>query len=204
MSAPTIDGEKARLMLARREARAIDLRPQEEVAEGHAPGAIFAAVDDLETAVERALGDEKMPLIVFSEDGERAAEVVETLRERGHEAAAVKGGWESWLSDGHPVQPGVDEEYEGPDLVQPGVTSPAGPDEEDEEEAEEGPSEDATEQAPGRRSEDRPAEDLRSSAVEDVEESRPEQLEGREPERDEPDEGRAEGDEQPDEGRAER
>jgi rhodanese-related sulfurtransferase len=133
-----VEPEQARELMAQGDARVIDIRPTEEAAEGHAPGVIVADPDDLETAIERAEhSGEGVKLLVMSADGDGADEVAEKLRSEGHEAAVIAGGWKAWEGDDQPIQPGQDEEYEGPELKQPGAPAPTEPDDGDETEDEE-------------------------------------------------------------------
>jgi rhodanese-related sulfurtransferase len=115
-----VDAERARVLLAGGEVRAIDIRDAEAAGGGHPPGASVVADGDLGEAAESALRDSDLPLLVFGDDDGRAREAAEQLREQGHEAAAVSGGIEAWVSAGGQLQPGEDEEYEGPTLKQPG------------------------------------------------------------------------------------
>lgn len=134
-SEETIEPERARVMLAQREARAIDLRESEEFRASHAPSAVPAGLDEgLGEAVERAQEGGDLPLLVFSADGEDAVEAAARLRDEGHDAKAVAGGWEAWEQADLPTQPRSDEEYEGPNLAQPGVSGSSGKEEEDEDE----------------------------------------------------------------------
>lgn len=139
-----IEPEQARELMAQGEARVIDIRPADDAAEGHAPGVIVADPDDLGTAIERAEhSGEDVKLLVMSEDGEGAEDVAEKLREEGHDAAVIAGGWKAWESDDQPIQPGQDEEYKGPELKQPGAPPPTEPEDEAEAEDEADEPEDA-------------------------------------------------------------
>lgn len=121
MSERTIEPERARDLLAGAEARAIDLRPIEELGQTHAPSAMFVADEEPATVAERVLRGDDVKLIVFCEDGSESSEVASKLSDDGIDAVAVAGGWRAWTSADMPVQPGVDEEYEGPELKQPGT-----------------------------------------------------------------------------------
>ena len=108
----TVNAERARLLVAREGAQALDVRPQDEFAESHVPGAANAGPDDLDSALE-GLSKEK-PVIVVCADGKQSAEVAERLRDDGWNAAALEGGMSSWESDSLPTQPAEDQEFEGP------------------------------------------------------------------------------------------
>ncbi len=116
----TVDVGRAHELLGRSEARAIDLRGEDEVAEGHAPGAVMVVDGDLKDAAETVLRGDDLPVLVFCESGERSEDAAAELREAGIEAAAIEGGWSKWIGAGMPTQPGSDEEYDGPELKQPG------------------------------------------------------------------------------------
>jgi tRNA 2-thiocytidine biosynthesis protein TtcA len=115
-----VDPDDARELLGSGSARAIDLRDPDVAAKGHAPGAIIVGEDDPREAVERARHGEEVPVLVFCDDGSRSAEVASELRDAGLEAAAVEGGFRAWSETGLPELPRSDEEYEGPELKQPG------------------------------------------------------------------------------------
>jgi rhodanese-related sulfurtransferase len=52
--APSTDAEEARRQIASVEAKALDLRPQEEWQESHLPGALHIPADELESRLSRA------------------------------------------------------------------------------------------------------------------------------------------------------
>lgn len=115
----SIEPGEARLLLAKHEAVALDLRGDVVAETGRPPSATVVVDGDLDDAIERARTegeDGELPILVFDDDAGRAKEVAEQLRERGIEAAYVKGGWDAWTSEGQPVQPKPDVEFEGPDL----------------------------------------------------------------------------------------
>jgi rhodanese-related sulfurtransferase len=115
-----IDAEEARALIASGKARSIDIRGPEAAGDGHVPGATIVVDDDVEAAAESALEGTEKPLLVFGDDDGRAREAAEKLRDGGTPASAVKGGLDAWESAGGQLQPGTDEEYEGPTLKQPG------------------------------------------------------------------------------------
>ena len=121
MSEQTIEPAEARDMLAKGEARAIDLRPIEGLGQTHAPSALFVADEQPAEVAERVLRGDDVKLIVFCEDGSESADVAAKLSEGEVDAIAVAGGWRAWVGANMPVQPGEDEEYEGPELKQPGT-----------------------------------------------------------------------------------
>lgn len=139
----TISPDEARELMGSAEARVLDLRSMDDIAEGHAPGAIETDTDDLETAVGRATRDGvEIRLLVMGDDDERSAEVASKLEEMGHSAAVIEGGFAAWAGAGNQVQPGSPE-YEGPTLKQPGAPAPSGSEDEEDEDGDEGQEDDA-------------------------------------------------------------
>lgn len=133
MSERTIKPKDARELVGTGKARAIDVRNLEH-GEQHAPGAAVVGDGDLEETAERLLrGDEDITLLVFGADGDEGERAAEKLREAGYEARAIDGGWEAWRDADLPVQPDEDEEYEGPELKQPGTGASMGPADDEEE-----------------------------------------------------------------------
>jgi rhodanese-related sulfurtransferase len=108
----SVDPKRARELIARDRVQAVDLRDEDDFASEHIAGAMRAEPDDLDQAGESL--DEDRPVIVVCADGKRSAEAASDLRDRGFEAAAVKGGMKAWTGDGLPTQPREDEEFEGP------------------------------------------------------------------------------------------
>lgn len=117
-----VDAEDARVLIGAGKARSIDLRDVEVVDTGHVPGTEVVGEDrsPKETAEFILRGDTDVAIIVVCEDGKRSKEVAAELREDGFAAGALKGGWSKWVSAGNTVQPHDDQEYEGPELTQPG------------------------------------------------------------------------------------
>ena len=102
--------EKARELIATGPARVLDLREEDEYAEGHVPAAERAG--DLDASLEGVPEDD--PLILICADGKRSGQAARELREKGRQAAHVDGGIEAWIGAGLPIQPRPDEEFEGP------------------------------------------------------------------------------------------
>ena len=117
----TIDPEEARRLLGTGQARSIDMRDESVLAGGHAPATVVVGERSLKEAAEQVLAVEQVPILVFGTDGGESERGAEELREAGIEAVAIEGGWSGWQSAGLPVQPRDDQEYEGPDLAQPGT-----------------------------------------------------------------------------------
>jgi rhodanese-related sulfurtransferase len=113
----SIDPKRARELIAREGAQAVDLQDDEDYRAGHIAGATRADPDDLGRAVEPL--EEDRPVIVVCADGERSAEVAADLRECGMQAAVLEGGMKAWAGDGLPIQPREAEEFEGPKRTSP-------------------------------------------------------------------------------------
>ena len=112
--------EDARVLIGRDEADVIDIREDEETfAKGHLTGAVHVPGGDLESLPDDLSQDST--LLVVCESGERSAEVAAKFRDEGRSATSIEGGMDSWVSSGLPVQPRVEEEFEGPELKQPGT-----------------------------------------------------------------------------------
>ena len=108
----TLDPERARELIASEGVQTLDLRDQDDFGDAHIAGAVRADDDDIDAALESL--DEQRPVVVVCADGERSSEVAADLRERGYQAAVVKGGMKAWTGDSLPTQPREDEEFEGP------------------------------------------------------------------------------------------
>lgn len=109
----TLAPERARELIAREQAQPLDLREDdEEFAEAHIAGAVRLEDGELDQTVESL--DKERPVIVICDDGERSSEVAADLRERGYQAANVKGGMKGWTGDSLPTIPRETEEFHGP------------------------------------------------------------------------------------------
>jgi rhodanese-related sulfurtransferase/predicted transcriptional regulator len=82
----------------------IDVRPPEEFAAGHLPGAINVPIDELESRLVKFSKRKELiaycrgPYCVMSFDA------VRTLRDRGLKARRLEGGFPEWRSAGLPVE----------------------------------------------------------------------------------------------------
>jgi rhodanese-related sulfurtransferase len=102
----SLSPERARVLIAAGEARAFDIRGDEEWREGRVPACVHLDPD----APEEGLSDlkEGQQAIVVCEDGRHSAEVAEKLRERGLEAASIEGGMQAWRESDLWMQPSRD------------------------------------------------------------------------------------------------
>jgi rhodanese-related sulfurtransferase len=108
----SVEPKRAREMVASERAQTVDLQDDDDYRAGHIAGSMRADPDDLDGAAEPL--DEDRPVIVVCADGERSGEVAADLRERGLQAAVLKGGMKAWAGAGLPTQPREAEEFEGP------------------------------------------------------------------------------------------
>jgi tRNA 2-thiocytidine biosynthesis protein TtcA len=113
----TIEPKRARELIASEGGQVLDLREDDEWADARIAGAVRGHGDDLEEAIESL--DEDRPLLVLCSDGKRSEEIACDLRERGFQAAAVKGGMKGWMGDGMPTMPRETEEFRGPRSTSP-------------------------------------------------------------------------------------
>jgi rhodanese-related sulfurtransferase len=104
--------DQARQLIASERGQVLDLRGDEEFAEDRIAGAVRAENEDIDAALESL--DEDRPVLVVCEDGKQSAEVAEDLRERGYQAATIKGGMKGWTGDKMPTLPRESEEFHGP------------------------------------------------------------------------------------------
>jgi rhodanese-related sulfurtransferase len=107
-----LDAKQARELIATEGVQVLDLRDEDDFADAHIAGATRADGDEIDEALESL--DQDRPVVVVCADGKRSSEVAEDLRERGQDAAVVKGGMKAWTGDGLPVQPREAEEFHGP------------------------------------------------------------------------------------------
>jgi rhodanese-related sulfurtransferase len=108
----SLDPKRARELIARERAQTLDLRDEDDFADAHIAGATRADGEEIEAALEAL--DQNRPVMFVCADGKRSSEVAADLRERGYQAAVVKGGMKAWTGDSLPTQPREDEEFEGP------------------------------------------------------------------------------------------
>lgn len=129
-----LSAEEARQKIGGGEARALDMRDQDEMAEGSIPGAMWVDEELLEEKVAYIQrGNEDMPVVLFCANGSKSSDAAEKLREDGYEVVSLKGGYKAWKRAGLPENPRPDSEYDGPKLQQPGTGGGMGGDESSEE-----------------------------------------------------------------------
>jgi len=108
----TLDPDRARKLIASEGVQALDLRDEDDFGDAHIAGAVRVEGDEIDAALESL--DKDRPVVVVCADGQRSSDVAANLRERGYQAAVVKGGMKAWTGDSLPVQPREAEEFHGP------------------------------------------------------------------------------------------
>src|SRR5688500_9218122 len=93
----TIGLEEARQAIATGEAQAVDVRDKDDWLDGHIPGSLHAAGDQLEARL-KDLSEEK-PVIVVGDDVSQCEQTVGALRERGYKASVLEGGMKAWKDE---------------------------------------------------------------------------------------------------------
>jgi ArsR family transcriptional regulator len=105
-AADTIAPDALRALLARGEAVLLDVRPAEEYAHAHLPGALSIPSDELEARLDEI---PPVPLVVAVCRGPYctfAARAVSLLRRRGRDAVRFEQGVADWVLDGHALHAG--------------------------------------------------------------------------------------------------
>ena len=88
-------------MLASNEATVLDLRGDDERADGYIAGSVPVDRDGEPDEIEGRV-------IVVCADGEASAKHATELRERDVDAVSIEGGMESWEKAGNRLQPATD------------------------------------------------------------------------------------------------
>jgi rhodanese-related sulfurtransferase len=108
----TVGVEQAREAVAGGDAKALDIRDEEEWSGAQEPGAIHIPAEKLESGIDDLDLDSEQRLVVFASDQSAGKEAVSALREKGFEASLVKGGVEKWSSEDFRLQPTEDPDPE--------------------------------------------------------------------------------------------
>jgi rhodanese-related sulfurtransferase len=82
----------------------VDVREDNEWANGHLPGAVHMGRGVIERDIEQAVPDTKTKLILYCGGGFRSALVADNLQKMGYtNVESMDGGWRGWLSAGLPT-----------------------------------------------------------------------------------------------------
>ncbi|WP_018862740.1 rhodanese-like domain-containing protein [Thioalkalivibrio sp. ALJ3] len=74
----------------------VDVRQQEEAAEGSIEGAVNIPRPKLEASIESHMQDPQQPVVVFCGGRGRSQLVAESLRAMGIDAHVLRGGYAAW------------------------------------------------------------------------------------------------------------
>lgn len=86
------------------EVTVLDVRPEEEYAGGHLPGAVNVPLSELEKRLESLPEDQEVVAYCRGPYCVLAYEAVARLRERGYQARRLEYGYPEWKAEGHPVE----------------------------------------------------------------------------------------------------
>jgi len=85
----------------------VDVREDNEWANGHIPGAIHLGKGVIERDIEQAVPDPKAKIILYCGGGFRSALAAENLQKMGYtNVESMDGGWKGWVSAGLPTAKG--------------------------------------------------------------------------------------------------
>jgi rhodanese-related sulfurtransferase len=92
----------------------VDLRPEDDFADGHIPAAVRIEEPSREDLDGAGRGRRDVEIwVIVCEDGKRSPEVARELCGDGYDVCWLDGGMKAWSGDA-PLQPRPDEEFEGP------------------------------------------------------------------------------------------
>jgi rhodanese-related sulfurtransferase len=82
----------------------VDVREDNEWANGHAAGAVHMGKGVIERDIETAVPDPKTKLVVYCGGGFRSALVADNLQKMGYtNVESMDGGWRGWIAAGMPT-----------------------------------------------------------------------------------------------------
>lgn len=85
----------------------VDVREDNEWANGHIPGAVHLGRGVIERDIEQRVPDTGTKLILYCGGGFRSALVADNLQKMGyHNVESMDGGWRGWLEAGLPTAKG--------------------------------------------------------------------------------------------------
>ena len=85
----------------------IDVREDNEWANGHLPGAVHMGRGIIERDIEAAIPDTNTKMILYCGGGFRSALVADNLQKMGYtNVESMDGGWKGWIAAGLPTAKG--------------------------------------------------------------------------------------------------
>ncbi|HWZ99850.1 MAG TPA: rhodanese-like domain-containing protein [Candidatus Dormibacteraeota bacterium] len=85
----------------------VDVREDNEWANGHLPGAVHMGRGIIERDIETAVPDTDTKMILYCGGGFRSALVADNLQKMGYtKVESMDGGWKGWVSAGLPTAKG--------------------------------------------------------------------------------------------------
>ncbi len=85
----------------------VDVREDNEWANGHLPGAVHMGRGIIERDIEAAIPDPNTKMILYCGGGFRSALVADNLQKMGYtNVESMDGGWKGWLAAGLPTAKG--------------------------------------------------------------------------------------------------
>ncbi len=85
----------------------VDVREDNEWANGHLPGAVHMGRGIIERDIEAAIPDPNTKMILYCGGGCRSALVADNLQKMGYtNVESMDGGWKGWLAAGLPTAKG--------------------------------------------------------------------------------------------------
>jgi rhodanese-related sulfurtransferase len=85
----------------------IDVREDNEWAQGHVPGAVHMGRGIIERDIETAIPDTGTKLVLYCGGGFRSALSADNLQRMGYSnVESMDGGWKGWVAAGLPTQTG--------------------------------------------------------------------------------------------------
>jgi rhodanese-related sulfurtransferase len=96
-----------RLMDAGEKMLLVDVREDNEWANGHLPGAIHLGKGVIERDIEARVPDTSAKIILYCGGGFRSALSADNLQKMGYtNVESMDGGWKGWLAAGYPTEKG--------------------------------------------------------------------------------------------------
>ncbi len=79
----------------------IDVRDQDEFAQGHLPGATFLSKGWIEAKIHHIVADKETPILLYCGGGNRSAIAADNLQKMGYQhVISMIGGYKGWVKAG--------------------------------------------------------------------------------------------------------